>query len=264
MMHIIVCLKQILDPELPPRDFRIDSEVNEPFADDLPLVMSTFDQNALEVALQIKDQLPNTVITALTLGPNSSSDVLRKALAVKVDQAVRIASENDFKLSAGQTAAYLAKAIDKIGHVDLILCGRQAGDWDGGQVGFLLAETLRWPCINLVTNITLEEDKLRLKREVERGYEVVELKSPMVGIVTNDATNNLRLAKVRDAMLASRQEINVYDDNDIQLDKSNLPGVEITKLFIPERNIQCEIIPGEDGEEIAGELVRLLQELKAI
>lgn len=263
-MHIVVCVKQILDPELSPRDFRVNSEVNEPDAYDLPLVMSTFDQNALEIALQIKDQFPDTEITAITLGPNCSSDVLRKALAVKVDRGVRISAEDDFKLSAGQTAAYLAKTIDKIGSVDLVLCGRQAGDWDGGQVGFLLAEMLGLPCINLVTNITREEDKLRLRREVERGYEIVEVKSPLMAIVTNDSTNNLRLAKVRDAMLASRQEVTIYDSQDIQADKSNLPGVEITKLFIPERNVQCQLIPGEDGEEIAGELVRLLQELKAI
>lgn len=262
-MNIVVCLKQILDPELPPRDFKVDSQLNKPDADGLPLVMSTFDQNALEIALQIKDEFPDTEITVLTLGPNSSDEVIRKALAVKADKGVRVSVEDDFKLSAGQTAAYLAKAISKIGSVDLVLCGRQAGDWDGGQVGFLLAEMLKLPCINLVTSITPEDDKLRVRREVARGHETVEVKSPLMAIVTNDSTNNLRLAKVRDAMMASRQELTIYDEDDIQADKS-LPGVEITKLFIPERNVECKFVEGDDGEEIANELVKLLQELKAI
>ena len=84
-MKIVVCLKQILDPEVPARDFRVDSAKREAERGGANLVTNIFCENALETALQIRDAHTGT-ITAVTVGPDGAEDVLRKALALRADQ----------------------------------------------------------------------------------------------------------------------------------------------------------------------------------
>lgn len=256
-MHIVVCIKQILDPELPPREFRLKGM--EPETEGLPLVMSSFDQNALEVGLKLKEKIPGATVTALTAGPEGSEDVLRKALAVKADRAVRVPLETDHKLAAGPVAFLLAEAVRKLAPVDLVLCGRQAGDWDGGQVGLLLAERLGWPCVSLAYEIQPGEGGLVLRREIDDGYELIAAPTPLVATVTNHESNVLRLAKVKDTMAAMRKKIETLE---IQPDGSQ--DIELLGVEIPSRDVQCEIIDGEDGAEKAAKLLQRLLELKVI
>ncbi|OPX91147.1 MAG: Electron transfer flavoprotein subunit beta [Pelotomaculum sp. PtaB.Bin117] len=256
-MQIMVCLKQILDPELPPRDFRLEKGEMTPAAEGVPLVMSSFDQNALEVGLQLREKMAGATVTAVTVGPEGAEDVLRKALAVKADRAVRVPLEQDSKLSGGIVAGLLAGAARELG-ADLVLCGRQAGDWDGGQVGLILAEELGWPGANLVTGIEPGSGGLVLKCELDEGYEVLEGNAPLVAVVTNHETNVLRIAKVKDTMAAMRKKVE-------QINVAPQGGrLELASLEIPVKEVNCEIIPGEDGVEKADNLFKRLLELKVL
>ena len=88
-MHIVVCLKQVVDPEIPPRYFKIDPETNRPEEGSGDMVMDSYAENALEAAIQLRDKVNGAKVTALCLGDEETEDVLRRALAFTADQAVR-------------------------------------------------------------------------------------------------------------------------------------------------------------------------------
>src|ERR1044072_1770488 len=140
-LNIIVCLKQILDPEIPVRDFRVDAEKKEAVRGSANLVTNIFCENALETALQLKEKVGGK-ITALCFGADSGEDVLRKALAMKADAGVHILNDGTTNPDPLAVAQTLGAAIRKLGDFDLIMVGRESGDWGVGQTGGLLAEEL--------------------------------------------------------------------------------------------------------------------------
>src|SRR5205085_9355015 len=116
------------------------------------LVMNIFCANALETALQFREGHGGK-ITALSFGDATADEVLRKALALRVDSAVLVTQEASGRAEPMTVARVLAAAARKIGGFDLILTGREAGDWGEGQTGGLLAEELGWPCVSFAEHI---------------------------------------------------------------------------------------------------------------
>lgn len=88
MFNIIVCIKQILDPEIPPRDFQVDPVSRMAVPGAAALVINPYDENAIEVALQLKEKIGDAKVTAITLGGADTNKALRRALAMGCDQAV--------------------------------------------------------------------------------------------------------------------------------------------------------------------------------
>lgn len=205
-MHIVVCLKAILDPELPPRSFRIDPGRPQPLAGNAARVISPFDENALELALQLRDRGHATRITALTLGEPRAVEQLRKALAVGVDEAVLL-SDPAAGPDPARTATLLAAAVRRLPPAAAVFCGRQAGDWDLGQVGSLLAEALGWPCVPFVLGVDVAADEFVAEREVDGGQARVAVAPPAVFTVTNTDRNQLRMPKTRAVLAAMRRPI---------------------------------------------------------
>ena len=163
-LRIIVCAKEIPDPEAPLSDVSVDVEKMEVIVD-APQVISPFDENALEVAVQLKEEVGGK-ISVLSLGKKVSDTVLRKSLAAGADELILLQDDQFEKLDSHSTATALADAIRKIGEYDLVLTGRQAGDWDSGQVGLILGEMLDLPCINLAREITLEDGSVVVKKSM--------------------------------------------------------------------------------------------------
>ncbi len=268
-MHIVVCIKQILDPEIPPRDFRIDSTAKEAVQGNAPLVIGPFDLNALEVALQLKERHAGTKITVLTLGAETAIEALRQALAMGTDQAVLVSHEGIAHQDATITARVLGRAITRLDSVDLILTGRQAGDWDRGQVGVLLAEELDLPCIPFAPRLTILDRSAQVERETTgSGYTVFETPLPAVISITNAEDNAPRFPKVKDIMMARRKLVTRWSASDLGLQPEEVgpaaQRVEIIDLFIPHQESSCEIIEGESAAEKAHKLFKRLVELKLI
>lgn len=163
-MHLAVCIKQIPDPEVAPSDFRLDPRRQEAAPGHAPLVINIFDENALEVALQLRESVGQGKITALSLGGPTAIDVLRKALAMGGNEAVLIPAEDFPQLDSYVTARVLAAAIRQLEPVDLVLCDREAGDWHGGQVGAFLAAELGRCFVGFVAAVRKEGEKLHLRR----------------------------------------------------------------------------------------------------
>ncbi len=162
-MNIIVCCKQVVDPEAPPASFKVDTAANRvvPPPGVAP-VISPFDENAVEAALRLKDAQGGKV-TVLSLGNNLLREVVKKPLSMGADELILLEDEAFTDGDSWSTAYALAMAIKKIGSYDLILCGRQAADWDAGQVGSAIAEILGLPSVTLAKKIESTAGKARVE-----------------------------------------------------------------------------------------------------
>lgn len=248
-MNLVVCIKQILDPEIPARDFRVDSEKREAQRGGANLVMNIFCENALETALQTRDAVGGK-ITAVSVGSSDAEDVLRKALAVKADEAVLVES-NAANADPLFIARTLAAAIRKLGQYDVAVVGREAGDWGAGQTGGLLAEELGVPCIAFAESIEpgSAPGTVKIKRQTDTGYEVLEAATPLVVTITNHDKNVPRIPKTRDVMQSYRKPLSKWSLAELDIDPSQSHAYyEVAELSIPQKETRCEFIEGDTLE----------------
>ncbi len=266
-MHLVVCLKQILDPEVPPSDFKLDAAAQQAAAC-ASLVISIFDENALEVALQLRDASGGGKITAVCIGPPTAADALRKALSMRADDAILVRQDDFPGLDVYGTARVLAAAIRKLDLADAIFCGRESGDWHGGLVPGLLAAELGLPYCAFVAGARQEGSLLHLRRQTDDGWELVETAGPVVLSITNDDHNLPRIPKVKDNMMAFRKQIPVWTAQSLGLDPAAVPGpnagLDKTRLYIPVVERHCELIAGDSPEDRADVLVARLEALQVI
>ncbi len=251
-MNIIVCLKQILDPEVPARDFRVDNEKKEAVRGSANLVTNIFCENALETALQLKEKAGGK-ITALTFGVESAEDTLRKALAMKADEAALVLNDGHPHPDAPAVAQTLAGAIRKIGSYDLVMVGRESGDWGVAQTGGLLAEELGLPCVSFVDQIETNGGGLIVRRQTDNGWERLEAKLPLVVTITNNEFNVPRIPKTRDIMMSARQPITKWTLEEIGVNSAEIrsggSSYEIVDLSIPVKEVTCEFAGGDTLEQ---------------
>ena len=148
----------------------------------LPAIFNPEDLNALELALQLKDRC-GARVTVATMGMPAAADTLREALYRGADAAILV---TDRALAGADTLATsyaLSKVVEKLGNIDLVLCGRQAIDGDTAQVGPQIAEKLHIPQLCYVEEVLeLKERSIRVRRAIEGGYEVLE--SPLPALLT--------------------------------------------------------------------------------
>ena len=259
-MNIIVCLKQILDPEIPARDFRVYGEMKEAVRGSANLVTNIFCENALETALQLREKSGGR-ITALTFGPEEAEDTLRKALAMKADAATLVVNDGHPHPDPLAVAQTLAAAIRKIGAFDLVMLGRESGDWGVAQTGGLLAEELGAPLISFVDHIEASGDgpdagpnaSLIVKRQTDSGWEKLTGKPPLVVTITNNEFNVPRIPKTRDIMMSARQPITKWTLEDLGVNAAEIRAggsyYEIVDLAVPVKEVACEFVSGDTLEQ---------------
>jgi electron transfer flavoprotein beta subunit len=264
-MNIIVCVKQVIDPEAPPSSFKIDAATNKVIPPaGMPPVISTFDEYAVEAALRIKEQVGGK-ITVLSMGVNLLRDVVKKPLSMGADDLVLLEDPAFVDGDSWSTAYALSLAINKIDQFDLILCGRQAADWDSGQVGSGIAELLGLPSVLIARKIEIEGNKAKVERVVTDGYETIEVNLPAVVTLSNEHAPP-RYPNVKGIMLAKRKEPIIWQPADIGADPAKLGAngrkSKIVKLFQPIRDNKCEIVTADTPEEAAVKLAERLREVK--
>ena len=252
-MKLLVCLKQILDPEIPARDFRVDPVRREAERGAANLVTNIFCENALETALQFRERIGSGEITVLSFGAATAEDSLRKALAMKADEAALVLNDGQPHPDPLTVARVLAAAIRKLGGFDLVMVGREAGDWGAGQTGGLLAEELGLPCVSFVDQIENADGKLRLRRQTDTGWEILEAEPPVVVTITNDEHNVPRIPKVRDVMMSYRQPLLQWTLDDLGIDvaeaRAGTTYYEVVDLSIPQKETRCEFVTGDTLDE---------------
>ncbi len=266
-MNMIVCCKQVIDPEAPPASFKVDTSANKVVPPQgVPPVISPFDEQAVEAALRIKDAKGGK-ITAISLGVNLLRDVVKKPLSMGADELVLLEDAAFTDGDSWSTAYALAMAIKKIGGYDIIFCGRQAADWDAGQVGSGIAEILGLPSVTVAKKVEVTDGKARVERVTADGYEVVEVSLPALITVSNEL-GEARYPTIKGIMAAKRKEPIIWKPADIGVDPSKIGAsgrrTKLLKLFQPVREGKCEVIKGETPEEAAVALALKLREAKVL
>lgn len=178
-MNIIVLAKQVPDTRNVGKDaMREDGTVNRGA---LPAIFNPEDLNALEQALCIKDQYPDTTISVLTMGPFRAADVIREALYRGADRGYLLTDRAFAGADTLATSYALAMAIRHIGMPDLILSGRQAIDGDTAQVGPQVAHKLGLPTVTYAEELEeINAKEVIIRRRLEHGVERVKASLPLL------------------------------------------------------------------------------------
>ena len=258
-MNILVCVKQILDPDVPARDFRIDPERRVAVRGRADLVPNVFCENALETALQLRDTTGGSV-TALSFGTEEAEEVLRKALAMTADEAALVVRDQGPAPDALTVARVLAAAARRLGEFDIVMVGRESGDWGVGQTGGLLAEELGVPMVGLVDRVTASDAGVTMRRQSDEGSDTVESSGALVVTITNCEGNVPRIPKTRDVMKSYRKPLTTWRVEELGVDAVD-PVAEVVELSIPAKEIDCEFVEGESLDEKIEALARRISEV---
>jgi electron transfer flavoprotein beta subunit len=258
-VHIIVCMKQVPDPEGPQSSFEIDASANRVVPRGLPPVANPYDENALEAAIRIKETTGAT-ITLLCVGKGMSRAVLLKAMATGVDDAILVDGEGleAQSLDSLTTAKLLAAALEDVDY-DLILTGRQASDTNAGQVGLGLAQLLGIPAVSLAQKVEVVDAKVAVESILPDGF--VRMEAPLPALVTvSHEVGELRypaLAAIKEAKKIPVKNISP-DELGVKTDADKL--VELAAIAAPSRERVCRMATGETPAETGQKLAALLQE----
>jgi electron transfer flavoprotein beta subunit len=242
-MNLLVCISKT--PETTAKiEFTDDNKAFK--SEGVNFIMNPYDEwYALVRAIELKEKFGGEV-TVVNVGPQDNDTVIRKALAIGGDKAVRI--EADPK-SALQTAAYIHDfAKDK--DFDAIFLGKETIDYNGSEVGPMLAEMLSWPFISYASKLEMEdESKAKVNRDIEGGVEVIEVEKPFV-ISAAKGLAEQRIPNMRGIMMAKRKPLEV-----VEVEEKD-PKVEAVHFELPPEKGDVKLIDPENMEE----LVRLLHE----
>ncbi len=264
-LQIIVTAKQVIDPEIPKSAFKIEATTKRVVIPaSFPPVVNGFDEHAVEAALRLKDT-QEAKVTVLAVGKTFSIDIMRKLLAMGADELVLVQDPAiDDTVDSRVTVQLLGAAIRKLGEFDLILCGRQASDWDNAQVPLMLTEELGVPCITIAKRIEVSAGTVRVERVIPDGYEVVEAPLPALITVSNEL-GLPRYPTMRAIMAANRKRPTLWKLSDVGLDPASLqPRLQLVDLFVPVQDQACEFIDGSDEREMAHKLLQKLREGRLI
>ncbi len=241
-MDILVTLKWIPDPELP--DALLTFEDGRP-GTRVPHTVGLFDKIGLEVALALRDQLPETRVRCVAIGPKEATEALRVALTYLVDDARRI--DIDCALDSMTAARALAAHLAGTGQPDLILVGEQSGDWDQGIFGPALAALMGVPFVPRLLSINPDGKGEMLVDHVvdEHTEETVRLPLPFVASVTMIPNLKLRQPKLKDMIAAKRREV-LVETVDVG------PALSLARLEkAPRPQKNCRFLEGTLEEQVA-------------
>ncbi|HHY82520.1 MAG TPA: electron transfer flavoprotein subunit beta/FixA family protein [Clostridiales bacterium] len=256
-MKIVVCIKQVPATN----DAKIDPETKRIVREGQKAILNPFDTYAVEEGVRLKEKFGGEVIV-ITMGPPKAEAVLCEAISAGADRGILLSDRAFAGSDTWATSYVLAKAIEKIGDVDLVICGKQAIDGDTAQVGPGIAAHLDWMQATYVMAVDSVEDKnITVKRMHEEGYDVCELQLPAVLTVVKDI-NTPRIPTLKGRLAAQKCEIPVWKPEDIgaEPDKIGLNGspTRVVKTQPPEprqtKTIRIEGTPQECARALVREL----------
>ncbi len=265
-MHIVVCAKYTPDSEA---KMSVDEAGNVSWGDS-PLIINPWDEYSVEEALLLRDEHGGTV-TVISMGPEEALEALKHAVAMGADEAVRIWDDDCAGSDTLATSYVLAKAIEKMDDVDLVLCGKSAIDAQTWQTGVALATRLTYPSLMYTINIAgVDPDgkTITVERFLEEGRQVVEAPLPAV-VGTIKGINEPRYTSFIGIRKAAKMEYPLWTLDDIGADPEKVgpsgSGVRWPEVFEPPaREGEAEIIEAETVEEEAEILAEKLLAEKVI
>ena len=256
-MKIIVCAKQVPDTN----EVKIDPVKGTLIREGVPSILNPDDANALEAALQLKDQYPDTTVSIVSMGPPQATYMLRECLAMGADDAYLLSSRAFGGADTCATSTTIAAGVRKIGDYDIIFAGRQAIDGDTAQVGPQTAQRLGIPSVTYVQKIReIKDGSVVVERNLEDGYEVIEVKTPclLTAIKELNDPRYMTVAQIEDAY---KKEITIWDENHVNLapEDAGLKAspTQVFKSFTPPPKGKGEMLNGT-VPEMASALIKKL------
>ena len=244
-----MCIKQVPTREWQPRLNDQKTWIRE---QDVSYEMNEPDAYALEEALRLREKHSGEVVVC-SAGPARVQTVIREALARGADRAIHVQDDSLGAADAFVIADALAAAM-KDEKFDLVLTGLQSDDQGHGQTGVILAERLGIPSSTIIMDVQIENNALRVKRELEGGwFQWIAMPLPAV-LTIQSGINQLRYATLKGIMAAKKKEI-----RKASLPDGLQPSQQIVSLAVPTRSKQTQMITGSPADA-AKELVRRLRE----
>jgi electron transfer flavoprotein beta subunit len=226
--------------------------------------LNPFDVNAVEEALKLRDAGADAEVVIVSLGPERALEAMRRALAMGADRLVLVADEAAVGSDLVATSRILAAALERESP-DLVLFGQQANDADGAVLWAAVADRLQRPLISQVAELTLEDGKVRGKRQTEYGYDVIEAPMPAV-IAVSDAINEPRYPSLKGIMGAKKkpQETVSLADIGISAEGAGEAGSLTTVEALSDPPARGDTVKLEDDGTAAEKILVFLQERKAL
>jgi electron transfer flavoprotein beta subunit len=248
-MNIVVCVKYVPDAT-GDRHFEDDKTVDRVGVDGL---LSELDEYAVEQALQIKEKAENpddVEVTALTVGPEQAVDAVRKALQMGADKGVHVLDDAIAGSDAIATSLVIAKAVEKLGSTDLVVCGMSSTDGSMSVVPAMLAERLELPQVTLASVIETQGDQVRIKRDSDSATDVIGATMPLVLSVT-DQSGEARYPSFKGIMAAKKKPMETLSLGDLGVEADQV-GLSVAWTEVQETTerpprTQGEIVTDEDG-----------------
>jgi electron transfer flavoprotein beta subunit len=211
-MNVVVCVKQIPDPAVPGE---LDSD--HTLKREGKLILDESDSYGVEMALQLVDKAGGGEVTLISMAPNAEVSGLRTALAMGAAKAVLVSDDALAGADALSTSKVLAKCVERVGDVDLVLTATESTDGYTGTIPAQVAELLGWPSLTFAKEIHLEGTTAKIQRQTEAGYDVVEASLPAVVSVTAGVVEP-RYPSFKGIMAAKSKPVDQVTTADLGLD----------------------------------------------
>jgi electron transfer flavoprotein beta subunit len=243
-MKVLVCISNVPDTTTKVKLIEDNRKLD---SSGIQWVINPWDELSLTRALELKDDAATGIqsVTVAHVGTVASEPTIRKALAIGADDAIRVNAE---PADAYFVAAQLAEAV-KASPFDIILCGIESSDYNGSNVGGMLAEFLAIPSVSAVSSIQVENGQAIIIREIDGGKETVNVPVPFVAIVQKGIAKEPRIAAMRGIMMARSKVIKVIEPVAIE------PLTELVRFEMPKPRAACKFIDAENPKQ----LIELLQ-----
>ena len=258
-LTIAVCIKVTVDTA----QLRADPRTGAPLLDEAPRRIGTFDENALEEAVRLKEKHGGKVIVVSLAAEAPPPELILKTLAMGADEAYVIEESTVLNADSLATACILRAALEKLGPLDIVICGEGSLDAYNRQVGPRLAEALEIPVLSRVIQLEDRSGKLVAHRNLEDRSEIVEASTPVL-LTVGQEINEPRFPTVLQIMSASDKPVVTWQLTDLGFDEqktaAEMSGVTILEVFAPPDERQRIPVEGDSPMETARELTRHLFE----
>ncbi len=251
-MNILVCIKQIPDME---SRFKIDAAGTWYDQADLAWRMNEYDEFAVEQAVQLKEQLGDADLTVLSIGPDRTKEMIKKALAMGADRGVQVADDHSH-LHDPHTIASLIATFARQHQFDLIFAGMQSQDRGSAQVGVLVAEMLGIPSLTTLVEFSYTDGTISAKRELEGGARALVSCTAPALVTCQLGLNTPRYPTLPNIMKAKKKELLTIPVGDLNPAD---PQQKTISMAFPEKRGSGLILEG-DASELAERLMRILKE----
>ena len=258
-MKIFVLAKQVPDTN----EVKIDPVTGTLIREGVPSILNPDDANALEAALELRDQYPGTTVSVISMGPPQAMYMLRECLAMGADDAYLLSSRVFGGADTCATSTTLAAGVEKIGNYDIIFAGRQAIDGDTAQVGPQTAQRLGIPSVTYVQKVReIKEKTVVVERALEDGFEIIEVQRPCV-LTAIKELNKPRYMSIIQIEEAYKKEITVWDENALNVSPDDVglkaSPTQVFRSFTPPPKGAGEMLAGTIPEMAAALIAKLTE-----